>query len=203
MIINWSSPFLFWTEVKNHKELKEKLYPEIIKGKENPKYLNSPLQDHGMGVLGPKWQCDVITTYFNRDEVSHLFTQEIVESIIGNPLEEMFKDPNYRGKKNPIETNLTEIWYNIYEKDFYQEIHAHHGATFSGIYLFELNEPNTTTFFNNHSLFEYGENSNSSYSTEHIKEGNVLIFPSEFCHMVKKTSKFRITISFNLKCTFI
>ena len=199
--MNWSCPFLFWTEVENHKELKEKLYPEIIKGKDNPKYLNRPLKDHSYG--GSKWQCDVITTFFDRDEVSHLFTEQIVEDIIGTPLEKMFNDPNYRGKKNPIETNLTEIWYNIYEKGFFQEIHAHHGATFSGIYLFELNEPNTTVFFANHTLFEYGENTDPSFTTEHIKEGNVLIFPSELTHMVRKTIDFRITISFNLKCRFI
>jgi len=200
MLVNWPGPFLFWTKVKNHEELKEKLYPEIIKGKENPKYLNRPMQFRKPG--DSRWQCDVITTYFDREDVKDIFTQEIVEDIIGTPLDEMFADENYGGKKNPTQTNLTEIWYNIYEPGYYQEIHAHHGATFSGIYLFELNEPNTTAFFANQTQYEYARESNPVYKTEHIKEGNVLIFPSEFSHLVRKTSEFRITVSFNLKCMF-
>lgn len=200
MFVYWPCPFLFWTEVPNHKQLKELLYPEIIKERHNPKYLNRPLQSRG--PTDPKWQCNVITTFFDRDEVRDLFTEKIIEDIIGTPLEQMFNDPNYRGKRDPIDTVLTEIWYNIYEKEYHQEIHAHHGATFSGIYLFELNEPNTTTFFTNNSVFEYGGGPGSHYTTEHIKEGNVLIFPSEFSHLVRKTSEFRITISFNLKCVF-
>ena len=200
MLINWPCPFIFWTEISNHEQLKESLYPKIIQGKDNPEYHNIPSKARNIGES--KWECDVITSFFHRDDIRGIFMEKNIEDMIGTPLEQMFDDPDYRGLKNPIHTNLTEIWYNIYEKENHQEIHAHHGATFSGIYLFELNEPNTTTFFTNNSVYEYGNGPGSYYTTEHIKEGNVLIFPSEFSHMVRKTSKFRITISFNLKCIF-
>jgi hypothetical protein len=202
MLITWPSPFVYWTEVKNHKLIKETLSGDIKNHSKDFKYYNSPMKTRKIG--DPKWDCEVITTFFDRDDVKDFFTQEIVEQIIGEPLDEMFVDSNFPIKIKPKETILTEIWYNVYKPGYSQEIHAHHGATFSGIYLLELNEPNTTVFFSNTPTYKYNESKSmsSSFSTENIKEGNVILFPSELSHLVKKSEKFRITISFNLICNF-
>jgi hypothetical protein len=44
MLLTWPSPFLFWTEVKNHEEIKKELLPKIKEQSNNPKYYNKPLQ---------------------------------------------------------------------------------------------------------------------------------------------------------------
>lgn len=215
MLLNWPAPFLFWTEVNNHNEIKKTLLPKIKEQVSNPKYYNKPLQMRRPG--DSRWDCEVVTTFFDRDDddVKNLFTKDIMRDIIASPMKELFNDPMCLVPVKPTKTNITEIWYNHYESEYFQEIHAHHGATFSGIYLLELNEPNTTVFYNNMGGFQYSrlpgtgdlepENRHKlmgMYTTEHIKEGNVLLFPSEFSHSVRKSTTSRTTVSFNLLCEF-
>lgn len=202
MLVNWPSPFLFWEKVDNHEEIKEKLIPQINEQSKDMKYYNKPMQVRKPG--DSNWNCEVITTYFDREDSDPLFTKDILYSIITKPLNNFLSEQNCPVKLKPQKTFISEIWYNVYKEGYEQEIHAHHGATFSGIYLLELNEPNTTVFFSHNSNFAY-ETDNfylGSYATEHIKEGNVILFPSEFAHAVKKSQKPRITISFNLLCEF-
>lgn len=214
MLLNWPSFFLFWTEVENHKEIKETLLPQIKEQSKNKEYHNAPLQVREIG--DSRWDCEVITTFFNREdpEVKDLFTKEILRSIIARPMKKLFNDSNCLVPVKPTKTHISEIWYNHYENGHFQEIHAHHGATFSGIYLLELNEPNTTTFYSNMAGFQYSrlpgtgsiENNHrlsTVYTTEHIKEGNVILFPSEFSHSVRKCVSSRTTVSFNLLCQFM
>lgn len=202
MLINWPSPFIFWTKVENHKELKEELVPKIYEQSMDMKYYNKPMQIRKPG--DSNWNCEVITTYFNRDDSNSIFSEEVLRSIVSKPLNKFLVDPDCQVKSKPSKTFIPEIWYNVYKEGYEQEIHAHHGATFSGIYLLELNEPNTTVFFSNSNSFLYQKNNFylGAYSTEHIEEGNVILFPSEFAHAVKKSQNPRITISFNLICEF-
>jgi len=202
MLVRWPSPFLFWTEVENHKEIKKELTPKIYDQSSNMKYYNKPMQIRKPG--DSNWNCEVITTYFDRKDSNTLFSEDILRSIVSEPLEKFFNDSNCPVENKPQKTFIPEIWYNVYKEGYEQEIHAHHGATFSGIYLLELNEPNTTVFFSHSSGFSYQKDNFyfGSYPTEHIKEGNVILFPSEFAHAVKKSQKPRISISFNILCEF-
>jgi uncharacterized protein (TIGR02466 family) len=202
MLVNWPSPFLFWTEVENHDEIKKELVPKIREQSQDMKYYNKPMQVRKPG--DSNWNCEVITTYFDREDSNKLFSKEILYSIISKPLESLLSEQTCPIKTKPQKTSITEIWYNVYKEGYEQEIHAHHGATISGIYLLELNEPNTTVFFSHSSSFSYERNNfyTGSYPTEHITEGNVILFPSEFAHAVKKSQKSRISISFNLLCEF-
>ena len=215
MLLNWPAPFLFWTEVENHEELKSTLLPKIHEQSKDKKYFNRPQQ-----IRQPedsRWDCEVVTTFFDRneEEVKTLFPKEVLREIIAKPIQKLFEEDKCPIPKKPTKTHISEVWYNHYESGYYQEIHAHHGATFSGIYLLELNEPNTTAFYNNMSSFQYctlpgtgamePENKHKMlgvYTTEHIKEGNVILFPSEFSHSVRKSTASRTTISFNLLCEF-
>jgi uncharacterized protein (TIGR02466 family) len=202
MLLRWPSPFLFWTEVENHEEIKKELSPKIYDQSSNMKYYNKPMQIRKPG--DGNWNCEVITTYFDREDSNLLFSEEILRSIISKPLDKFFNNPNCPIEHKPQKTFIPEIWYNVYKEGYEQEIHAHHGATLSGIYLLELNEPNTTVFFSHSSGFSYQKDMFylGSYPTEHIREGNVILFPSEFTHAVKKCEKPRITVSFNLLCEF-
>jgi len=202
MLEVWPTPFIFWTEVKDHKKIKEQIFPIISEQSKDMKYYNKPLQIRKPGDTN--WNCEVITTYFDREDVRDIFTEELINKIIGEPLEELFLNPKSPINTIPISTDLAEIWYNVYKEGYSQEIHGHHGATFSGIYILDLNEPNTTAFsINNQTSFSYNGNGlGGVYTTDHIKEGNVIIFPAELMHFVRKCKKSRCTIAFNLVCKF-
>ena len=200
MLLNWPSPFLFWTEIENHQQLKEELKPKILEQSSDMKFYNKPMQLRKPG--DSTWNCEVITSYFDRESSNSLFTKDILYSIISKPLDDLFLEEKCPMMNKPKNTYISEIWYNVYREGYEQEIHAHHGATLSGIYILELNEPNTTMFFSHNTSFAYCGDTKfmGAYKTDHIKEGNVLLFPSEFMHCVKKSTKSRITISFNLLC---
>jgi uncharacterized protein (TIGR02466 family) len=196
MLVTWPSPFIFWTEVENHQEIKKELKDKILEESKDFKYYNSPLKDRK--ITENKWYCEVITSYFHRKEIEKFFTEKIITSIVENPLEELFKNKSLFPNK-PKDIIIPEIWFNVYKPGYSQELHAHGGAVLSGIYLLELNEPNTTMFFNNNSRYEYMKSDvGSVFPTSHIEEGNVIFFPSEVPHSVNKCTRDRITISFNL-----
>jgi uncharacterized protein (TIGR02466 family) len=196
MLVSWTSPFIFWTKVKEHEEIKKELKEKILKESENFKYYNSPLKERK--ISANKWNCEVITSYFHREDVKKFFTEKIITSIIENPLDELFEDKHLFPNK-PGNITISEIWFNVYKPGYSQELHAHSGSSLSGIYLLELNEPNTTMFFNNNSGYKYKIcDVGSVFPTSHIEEGNIIFFPSELVHSVNKCVKDRITISFNL-----
>lgn len=196
MLVTWPSPFIFWTEVKDHQEIKKELKNKILEESKNFKYYNSPLNERK--ITENKWNCEVITSYFHQEDIKKIFTEKIITSIIENPLNELFQNKNLFPNK-PENIIIPEIWFNVYKPGYSQELHAHSGASLSGIYLLELDEPNTTMFFNNHSGYKYKVcDVGSVFPTSHIEEGNIIFFPSELIHSVNKCIKDRITISFNL-----
>lgn len=100
----------------------------------------------------------------------------------------------------PIDSKLSAIWFNIYEEGSFQEVHVHNGnsVSFSGIYLMELNEPNTTTFTVNDEISYL----NGRISTADIEEGSVILFPSTLEHYVNPSKFDRTTIAFNIQSEF-
>ena len=202
-IMVWPSPFIFWTKIENHNELKDRLLPQIKERILNDQLHNSPGNVHRIpGEMPSVWQCEVITSYFNRKEEEKIFDEEIIKSIIVDPLKKFFNNPNCPVKNKPKKTKLKEIWFNYYKPGYWQEVHSHTGTTYSGIYILELNEPNTTKFLN-YSMQKYNYSSNKlemEYDTKHIEEGNVIIFPSELPHSVEISTQNRCTVSFNILC---
>ncbi len=98
----------------------------------------------------------------------------------------------------PEKFMLSEIWYNAYEKDYFQEYHKHGRSNFSGIYLIDLHETNKTVFMQNNPPSIITDKY-FLYNTKHIKEGNVIIFPSDLSHCVNSCENNRVTVSFNIK----
>jgi hypothetical protein len=200
-MIVWPSPFLFWTEVENHEEIKKILLPEIKKESRKEKYHTTPGKIHRKEGVEPQvWQCEVITSYFDADSSKELLKKNLTSLVIQTALKKFYSDPNCPVQNKPRKHNLQEIWFNVYEPGYWQEEHMHNGSTYSGIYLLELNEENTTVFKHYSSGFRYSEFNKLIYETKHIKEGNVILFPSEFLHLVEKCSNQRTTISFNIQC---
>ena len=77
-----------------------------------------------------------------------------------------------------------------------------HGNTtsFSGIYLFDVKTPGSTSFYCNNG-FRYCNGGAKYCQTVDIPEGNVIIFPSELLHYVTRTEQ-RTTFSFNVNPAF-
>lgn len=198
----WPSPFIFWTEVENHNEIKNNYLPKIKEKSLEEQYHTTPGKINRVEGEQPSvWNCEVVTTYFHRKQLQDFFAEELVESIVKKPLLKLYDEQKCPVQNRPKKHILKEIWFNFYKPGFYQEPHDHSGTTFSGIYLLELNEPNNTIFTcHGTSRYNYNQSLTSYYPTEHIKEGNVILFPSEFIHSVDICTEEKASISFNVLC---
>ena len=179
MIYDFDNPFVFWTPVNNHQELKETLVPIIKK--------LSCSSDHTVTVDGST------TSYYHQQY--NYFTAEMAEAFIWEPLEKMHDEKNI---KKPRRYGLDALWWNNYEPGGRTKVHKHERSDWSGIYLLHLNEPNTTTFYS-----QYGESPNSGYMNQYkmmdqIHEGCVMIFPSFLQHCAESCSENRIVISYDI-----
>ena len=102
---------------------------------------------------------------------------------------------------------LSEIWYNIYDKNYFQEPHIHEDALFSGCYYLKFNKEHhhQTDFYNPNFSIDFSKVENNSYFsfTPECDEDDLIIFPSCLKHGTKGIKKKysdepRITISFNV-----
>ena len=84
---------------------------------------------------------------------------------------------------------IPSIWYNYYMKDQYQESHVHEGH-YVGVHFLKYDSQEHEGL-----LFE-----DDGLDVPNIKEGDIVIFPSNQSHYVKKSksSKPRITLAFQV-----
>ena len=184
MLHNFLGPFVWWGEVKRHQEIKEEILPKI-----DHVVKHSPEE-----VRVPGWNCEVYASYGKK--VAFLESQELLKEVVWDSLDSCLTEAQL--SRTATESRLAGIWFNQYERGFFQEVHDHGDASFSGIYLIELNEPNTTSFFHQGTDCFLQE----TLTTGHIAEGNVIIFPSSLCHYVNPCQGKRTTISFNVDTQF-
>ena len=178
MIHEFQAPFVFYTQVKNHSEIKEILLPEIT---------NQSEKDPNLTEIN-----GAITSYY--DKVSEIISDEVLDSIVWNPLQLML-DAKGLSKK---ECSLDRLWWNNYKPGGNTQIHQHYKSDWSGIYILHLEGKNTTTFY---SL--YGDSPNSGYmhqikTFDELTEGYVMIFPGFLQHRAKECSGNRVIISFDV-----
>lgn len=181
----FNAPFIFWTEVPNHKEIKEEILPEIkeLYSKDKDRYV-------------PTWNSYVYTSL--KYENSFLRKEHILESIVWKPLDQMFSEVDLTA--SPEESSLIDIWWNYYPKGGFQEAHTHENtsSTFSGAYLLDVNEINSTVFTDFSPMFYLQK----EHHTRDIVEGSVIIFPSNLLHYVNPSKQERYTLSFNISTVF-
>ena len=179
MIYEFDSPFVFWTKVNNHEQIKDTLGPIIKTVSKNDKAT--------VTVDGST------TTYYHQKYT--YFTESMLEDIIWNPLEQMHTEKNIA---KPEGCYLDALWWNNYSSGGRTKVHKHERADWSGVYLLHLEEPNTTTFYS-----QYGEAPNSGYMNQfkvmdNVTEGNVIIFPSFMRHCGDSCTKNRMIVSFDV-----
>ena len=190
------TPYVFNFEVKNHKQIKQQLLPIILKAaeenKDNPSYSINP--------------SPLIT---NRNDMSNqLYNQELYDSIVWQPIDSFFRiikspdSPIDLIGDNPLNSTIDSVWWNVFQPEAYTELHHRGQGLISGIYILELNEDNTTSFYtpDHH---QYGLNAERTHhKLDYVSEGTVLLFPSSLLHYSSPCSKRMVTISFNVETTF-
>lgn len=199
------SNFVYWEKIPNHQKIKKTILNTIDDDiKKNEFFYREKLKEN--------WKCKCISNFFNKDNNFYetLSNKDFIKSIIWNPIDNMLKE--MRDTVNlpiPEHSEIVNLWFNRYGPGEWQEIHEHSPVmnksfiTYSGIYLLDLNEKNPTIFFDKIPARCWGNECLwKNFSTEHMDEGTVIIFPAELLHYVNPCVNYRTTISFNIKSIF-
>ena len=203
--IKFPSHYLYWTQVKDHENIKSKLVP-IIHNLITENNYDNPF----------KKDCTMTTNF---SEKTDFLDNEMKEKIIWKCLGEMISETNCSISIKPSDTIIKNYWFNIYEKGDYQEMHQHlafpfvkngkmYQDTFSVVYILNSDEEENSTVFKLtdtaipfHPLMQPVEFDTSK--VDDIKEGTVLIFSNQLNHSVRPIKKSgRTTIAFNVACCF-
>ena len=183
MIYEFDSPFVYWTEVNNHKTIKDSLVPTI-------KAL-SKSDTNTVTVDGS------ISSYYH--QTYPYINKSMLTDIVYNPVQQKIEE---KGFDKPEKFEIDGFWWNNYQAGGNTRVHKHSRSDWSGIYLLHLEEPNTTTF-----IAQYGEAPNTDFmnknkTMDEVTEGHVMIFPSFLLHYAQPSIKNRIIISFDVICHY-
>jgi len=185
------SRFVYSESLDNHLGIKNMILP-LIKA-HAPAYAK----------MGDHYQKTGHISNYNipRDEflLNLLGSCGLLDPIIWQPFSRMLSLPYLNLSKRPKSWEIGNLWYNLHDPNSFHERHTHvgAGASFCGIYLLELNEENTTSFHQDGCV-----PMSSVYTTEHLSEGSLILFPSDLLHGVGKNKEFRATIAFDINCQF-
>ena len=195
---------VYWTQVKDHENIKSNLVP-IIHNLITENNYDNPF----------KKDCTMTTNF---SEKTDFLDNEMKEKIIWKCLVEMISETNCFPEKNPTEIVISEYWFNVYEKGDFQEMHNHrclpllkngkrYDNIFSIVYILNSEEDNSTIFkLMGTDTPYFPMMKDCDFYTggiEEIKEGRLLIFSSQLNHFVRPIEKSgRITIAFNVACCF-
>lgn len=204
ILFTFPSPFVYSTQVENHKDIKQKVLPKILQlAKEKQDDL---LYDWSDRDNHPK----VITNFKQAtNELNFCLDESHYQDIIWTPLDKMFDillSNDYSidySKSQPSQTSISTIWWNVYEKGAYAPIHTHGNGVgrISGLYILHSNEPNNTVFITDHT-HSWTSTEDYKHTTDYIKEGSVLLFPSSVIHYTLPCLFDKVSISFNLVTTY-
>lgn len=201
--------FIFWEPVENHQEIKQ-IYLEKIKQREHL-------------ITKPEvWNCDVLSSFECQQINNEIFDEYFHQNVIWKACDKLLQSIPFNFDV-PSSSSVLNVWFNTYKKGQYQEIHNHlwSGSNLlilsneraqnivgllSGIYILHSEETNKTVFYqegmNPFDRTKMGSNFNGTYgikkTTEEIKEGNVILFPSSLSHYTVPAEKSRTIISFNI-----
>lgn len=153
--------------------------------------------------LTVNWMCFVYSS-FEHQEKNNLPEDllDIIEEKIKDYLKDCPEELQIKGTYI-----LSDIWYNIYEKNYFQEPHVHGNSLFSGCYYLKFNKEkhHQTTFYNPNYNLDYSKLERNSYFSfeSDCEEDDIIIFPSNLKHGTKgikekDSEEIRITISFNV-----
>lgn len=203
--------FVYWDKVENHDEIKKELLPIILE--KNKKIKNNPFN---ACILNTSFYSD--EKHFTENEF--LRSEKMLENVIFYHLEKMIKNYNSLNLNKIYDghTILEGSWWNVYNKNEYQEAHAHMGEpiytmdkffypSFSMVYILnDENDKSALTFKKSGPLScapSFVEHIFRTCNVKDIKEGSILIFPSNLLHLVEPClNAGRVTLTYNFYSTF-
>ena len=202
-IFTFPSEYIFCYSVPNHKEIKQDILPRILN-----EYQEKQQEESYRWNPGSK--SNVTTNYYQMNET--LLSPEQQVDVIWNPMDAMLSifyapdSPLRPCPDAPKESNINSLWWNVYNEGDYVELHNHSPAGVSGFYLIDLPEDqeNGTVFSyrNPYALSHKMEMWAMRHQAKHLKEGDVVLFPSSLEHYVNPTKGRKVSISFNIEVTF-
>ena len=198
--------YIYWENIKEHDYLKAKYMPiidEIEKRKDTPLKNPCNLWD----ISSRSFSCQ--NTFLHSNDIN---------KIVWNPIDNCIKEINskYQQKIQVTNSFIQNYWFNTYNVGDFQEFHDHHGGRcmrngryyypiFSGIYILHDNNETSSIVFKTPNTLPQpftdlsGPHIVHTKNIDSIKEGSVVIFPSQLEHMVQKCIKpGRRTIAFNV-----
>jgi len=210
--LHFQGDFVYWEEIGNHEKIKTQLLPKITDDAKKEKY--NPFDK----------SCNFNTSFRKDRDVleknKFLNTPEIVENIVMKPLMNMLDSYNKLelSKIGFQRVIIQSGWWNLYDTGDFQEFHNHTSAPlvlneglfhccYSVIYiLHDENEKSSISFRRfgpNPHMPGYIDQTFHTSDQDDIKEGTVLVFPSNLLHTVTPCIKpGRITIAYNVYCNF-
>jgi hypothetical protein len=150
------------------------------------------------------------------DKINSFLEPSDITRIIWNPLDNFMNEinTNYQRKISVKESFVKDYWFNTYDKHDHQELHYHNShqtikngvqyhAIFSGVYILNDENESSSLLFRGSTSQPFAdimeEFTFDTAKVSDIKEGTVMIFPSQLLHMVRKCIKpGRRTIAFNV-----
>ena len=202
--IKFPSHYLYWTQVKDHENIKSKLVPIIHNLITDNNYDNPFKKD-----------CTMTTNFLEKTD---FLDNEMKDKIIWKCLQEMVSETNCFTFLKTTNAKITEYWFNVYEKGDFQEMHNHNTVPkvvdgkryddiFSVIYILHEEESTPVLFrLDNTEIPFYPMKHIINFETsrvDEIKEGTILIFSSHLNHTVFPVKQSgRTTIAFNIVCSF-
>lgn len=197
------SNFVYWAEVENHKKIKQKYYQTILKISED--WENNPHFYTKFKSSFRNYQDTIVNQQIKNDNL-------FLDNVVWNPIDQMFSQ-DFFNCMLPDSSEISELWFNVYKPGQSQEVHDHNGfftsvdgkpvsSSYSGIYILHSEESNKTVFYQQGPSPGAPVSGAINYRTDHITEGNVIIFPSNLLHYVLPCERPRTTIAFNIISTY-
>lgn len=201
----FATPYVFWTQVNNYKEINEQVLAQIA-------------ATHGNEKTG--WSlCDTVTSVNNTLEYNNFLQDPLyLKNILWDPLDQMIEecfDVWGNSSIQPVSYRVSNCWYNIYQKGDHQEIHDHSGSAYddkddgyawmpaySVAYVVKAGGKNSTVFTNKQYCPGVPGCTRMNFDTgekEDIGEGTVMMFPSYLDHFVLPSNiDGRVTLTYNI-----
>ena len=205
----FKTDFIYHQRINNYEEINDKILNRI-----------SELD----GTEGRTWTYSKCKTSYHSGDNSFLSDSYLLDNILWEPYDKMLdEDRNvipFHDNTRPKASHITDIWYNIYTKGEYQEVHNHaipdknvdgdiYSCSFCFIYIAELplGEKNTTVFTRTQPMLGSFTANRDNIATSEIDEigvGSVIIFPSHLDHYVLPfwSDGRRVTVSGNISTSY-
>jgi hypothetical protein len=192
--------FVASKKVEQHEEIKAELLPRILHYAEE--YKDS--RQHKWDNLT---RSNMVTTYnYGVDkDTADIILNKYIKFIVWDLMHEV---ANYAGVMGFEDAGVTNLWWNVYQKGDWAEMHTHSAGVrgnpnYSGVYFLDIKGENTLEFVS--PVLSSTHPIDSTFHTMHgkdIPEGHVVIFPSSLMHHVRPVPDRRVTISFNVACKY-